>query len=129
MDKPMFNQYNKEEIKKLLDDKTKLVYVDTGMEEVVARYEDLPDVIVGINEKLGSTNLKVYDFDNPSTTPILTTIGYFLDRCDRKVRDDIIDRLVELQTSDIPLKDYKLINEDMLDDVRDSLEQDEEMER
>lgn len=129
MDKPLFNQYNEEEIKKLLDDKTKLVYVDTGMEEVVARYEDLPDVIVGINEKLGSTNLKVYDFDNPSTTPILTTIGYFLDRCDRKVRDDIIDRLVELQTSDAPLKDYKLINEDMLDDVRDSLEQDEEMER
>lgn len=127
MDKPMFNQYNEEEIKKLLESKTKLVYVDTGMEEVVARYEDLPDVIVGINEKLGSTNLKVSNY--PSNVPILTTSGYFLDRCDRKVRDDIIDRLVELQTSDTPLKDYKLINEDMLDDVRDSLEQDEEMER
>lgn len=129
MDKPLFNQYTKEEIKKLLKDKTKLVYVDTGVDEVVARYEDLPDVIVDINEKLGSTNLKVYDFDNPSTTPILTTIGYYLDRCDKKVRDDIIDRLLELHTTDIPLKDYKLINEDMLDNVRDSIEQDEEMER
>lgn len=120
--------YNKEEIKKLLEDKTRLVYIDTSIDGIVAKYEDLPDIIVDINEKFGSTNLKVSDY--PSNVPILTTIGYFLDRCDRKVRDDIIDRLVELQTSDdAKIKAYKVINENMLDNVIDSLEQDEEMER
>jgi len=129
MKESLLKQYNEEEIKELLENNTKLVYIDTGMEEIVARYKDLPDVIVDINNKLGSTNLKVYDYSNPSSNPILTTIGFFLDRCDRKVREDIIDRLVELQTLDAQVKDYKVINEDMLDDVRNSLKQNDEMER
>ena len=118
--------YNKQEIKKLLNDKTRLVYIDTGIEEVVAKYEDLPDIIVDINEKMGSTNLKVSDY--PSAVPILTTIGYFLDKCDSNVRKDIIDRLVGLQLGEIEIKDYKVIDEDMLDDVRITMEQ-KEMDR
>lgn len=84
----ILNQYNEEEIKQLLNSDEKLVYIDNGSEEFVARYEDLPDIIVDVNEKLGHTeNLKVYDFKNPLLdTPILTTTGYFLDRCDHNVR-------------------------------------------
>ncbi len=105
------------------------VFIDNGSEEIVARYEDLPDIIVDVNEKLGHTeNLKVYDFDNPNIDkPILTTIGFFLDKCDPDVRKDIIDRLVDLQTGVEKVKDYKVIDEDMLDDVMNEL--DEEMER
>ncbi len=122
--------YNEEEIKKLLKDKVKMVYVDTGYEEVVARYEDLPDVIVDINERFGSTDLKVYDFDKPDMdNPLLNTIGYFLDRCKPDVRKDIIDRLVGLQMGEIDIKDYKLIDEYTLDDVRKELETDKELER
>ena len=78
----ILKQYNEEEIKQLLNDKVKMVYIDNGSEEFVARYEDLPDIIVDVNEKLGHTvNLKVYDFENPLLDkPIITTIGYFLDR-------------------------------------------------
>ena len=126
----LLNLYNEDEIKQLLNDKVKMVYIDNGSEEFVARYEDLPDIIVDVNEKLGHTeNLKVYDFDNLILDePILTTIGYFLDKCDPKVRVDIIDRLVGLQQGEIEIKDYKVIDEDMLDDVRIAMEQ-EEMER
>lgn len=126
----LLNLYNEDEIKQLLNDKVKLVYIDNGSEEFVARYEDLPDIIVDVNEKLGHTeNLKVYDFDNLILDePILTTIGYFLDKCDPNVRADIIDRLVGLQQGEIEIKDYKVIDEDMLDDVRIAMEQ-EEMER
>ena len=122
--------YNEDEIKQLLNDKVKMVYIDNGSEEFVARYEDLPDIIVDVNEKLGHTeNLKVYDFDNLILNePILTTIGYFLDKCDPNVRADIIDRLIGLQQGEIEIKDYKVIDEDMLDDVRIAMEQ-EEMER
>lgn len=126
----LLNLYNEDEIKQLLNDKVKLVYIDNGSEEFVARYEDLPDIIVDVNEKLGHTeNLKVYDFDNLILDePILTTIGYFLDKCDPNVRADIIDRLIGLQQGEIEVKDYKVIDEDMLDDVRIAMEQ-EEMER
>ena len=126
----LLNLYNEDEIKQILNDKVKLVYIDNGSEEFVARYEDLPDIIVDVNEKLGHTeNLKVYDFDNLILDePILTTIGYFLDKCDPNVRTDIIDRLIGLQQGEIEVKDYKVIDEDMLDDVRIDMEQ-EEMER
>ena len=125
----ILKQYNEEEIKQLLNSNERLVYIDNGSEEFVARYEDLPDIIVDINEKMGHTeNLKVYDFENPNMDkPLLTTIGYFLDRCDPDVRKDIIDRLMGLQLGEIEVKDYKVIDEDMLDNVRSSIE--EEMER
>ena len=126
----ILKQYNEEEIKQLLNDKVKMVYIDNGSEEFVARYEDLPDIIVDVNEKLGhNENLKVYDFENPiAYKPILTTIGYFLDKCDPDVRKDIIDRLNNLQQGIEEIKDYKVIDEDMLDDVRYELE-DNDMER
>ena len=123
----ILKQYNEEEIKQLLNDNVKMVYIDNGSEEFVARYEDLPDIIVDVNEKLGHTeNLKVYDFENPLLDkPILTTMGYFLDKCGPNVRKDIIDRLAGLQQGEIEVKDYKVIDEDMLDDVRIAMEQEE----
>ena len=125
----LLKQYNEEEIKQLLNSDVKLVYIDNGSEEIVARYEDLPDIIVDINDKLGSTDLKVYSFDNPLIdNPILTTFGPFLNKCDPNVRQDIIDRLAGLQMGDLEVKEYKVIDEDMLDDVRSAMEQDE-MER
>ncbi len=122
----LLKQYNEEEIKHLLNSDVKLVYIDNGSEEIVARYDDLPDIIVDINDKLGSTDLKVYSFDNPLIdNPILTTFGPFLNKCDPNVRQDIIDRLSGLQMGDLEVKEYKVIDEDMLDDVRIAMEQDE----
>ena len=73
----ILKMYNEEEIKQLLNSNERLVYIDDGTDEIVARYEDLPDIIVDVNEKLGHTeNLKVYDFDNQLLDkPILTTLG------------------------------------------------------
>lgn len=120
--------YNKDEIKQLLNSNERLVFIDNGSEEIVAKYDDLPDVIVDVNEKLGHTeNLRVYDFKQPNLEkPLLTTIGYFLDKCDPEVRADIIDRLIALQQGEVEVKDYKVINEDMLDEIENEFE---EMER
>lgn len=125
----ILKQYNEEEVKQLLNSNERLVYIDNGSEEFVARYEDLPDIIVDVNEKLGHTeNLKVYDFENPDMEkPLLTTIGYFLDKCDPEVRKDIIDRLVDLQTGVKQVKDYKVIDEDLLNEIETDIE--DEMER
>jgi len=125
----ILKQYNEQEVKQLLNSNERLVYIDNGSEEFVAKYEDLPDILVDVNEKLGHTeNLKVYDFENPDMgKPLLTTIGYFLDKCDPEVRKDIIDRLVDLQTGVKQVKDYKVIDEDLLNEIETDIE--DEMER
>ena len=123
----LLNQYNKDEIQEILTSNERLVYVDTGNEEIVSKYNDLPDIIVDINDKIGSTNLTVMEFDNPSKI-LLTTFGPFLNKCDPDVRKDIIDRLNKLRQGIEEVKDYKVIDEDMLDDVRYQFK-DNDMER
>ena len=115
--------YSVEEVMKILKDKEKLLYVDDGCDEVVIKFEDLPDVIVDINTKSGMTDLKIYDYQNPSMTPLSTTMGIFLDKCNPDLREKIIDRLVKLQQGEIEVKDYKMIDEYILEEARDKLEQ------
>ena len=128
MNQNQIKMYNEEEVKEILQSDERLVYVDNGSEEVVIKYEDLADIIVDINDKFGSTDLKVYDYKEPDMdNPLLTTFGPYLNKCDPNVRKDIIDRLIDLQTGNEDIKDYKVIDEDMLDDVLRKL--DDEMER
>ena len=115
--------YSVEEVMKILKDKEKLLYVDDGCDEVVIKFEDLPDVIVDINTKSGMTDLKIYDYQNPSMTPLATTMGIFLDKCNADLREKIIDRLIKLQQGEIEVKDYKMIDEYILEEARDKLEQ------
>ena len=121
---PDFKFYEVDEIIKLLKSKERLVYVDDGIEEAVIKYKDLPDFIVDYNEKCGSKDIMVYDFENPNMDkPLLDTFGVFLNRCDPKVREDIIERLVLLQTGEIEVKDYKIIDEDSLNMANEKIEQ------
>ena len=118
--------YSSDEIMDLLKEETRLVYVDLGNEEVVARYEDIPDIITDINyNKKGPTDISVYDFKSPEDGPILTTFGPYLNTCNPDVRKDIIDRLNDLLMGEVNEKEYKIINEDMLEEVKDKLEQSE----
>ena len=130
MNQGILKQYDLKETINLLKGKEKLVYIDNGTEEFVARYKDLPHIIVDVNQKLGHTqNLKVYDFKNPEwDNPLLTTIGYFLDKCRANVRKDIFSELVDLQLGELEVRDYKIIDEDTLEDARNIMELDE-MER
>ena len=128
MNQNQIKMYNEEEVKEILQSDERLVYVDNGSEEVIIKYEDLADIIIDINDKFGSTDLKVYDYKEPDMdNPLLTTFGPYLNKCDPNVRKDIIDRLIDLQTGNEDIKDYKVIDEDMLDDVLREL--DDEMER
>ena len=118
-----FKFYEVDEIIKLLKNKEKLVYVDDGIDEAVIRYKDLPDFIVDYNEKCGSKDIKVYDYENPNMDkPLLDTFGIFLNKCDSKVREDIINRLVMLQIGEAEIKDYKIIDEYTLDMANEKIE-------
>ena len=130
MKKKKPHEYNREETEKIFSNRERLVYVDTTTDEIIIKYDDIPDVIVDISNKLKhNVKMKIYDFEEPDLeNPLVTTIGYFLDKCNRDVRDDIMERLVQLQLNEIEVKDYKVINKDILEEVRNSLLK-EEMER
>ncbi|MBR1936747.1 MAG: hypothetical protein IJ842_03530 [Bacilli bacterium] len=122
MYKDTFEFCTKGEIKNLLLSGEKLVYADNGIDEFVVRYNDLPDFIVDMSRSMGNRcELKVYKYPAESMTPILTTIGEFLDRCDHDVRADIIDRLVAVQT-EVDTKSYRIINEYDLEVVKEDID-------
>ena len=115
--------YSKDDIYFLLNHDTQLVYMTSGEEEFVIEYSNIPDAIIDINNRLGSTDLNVYDYDEPFKL-LLSTKGEFLDWCDSDVRKDIIDRLIKLQTNEEEISDYKIISNDDLNKVRDIIYQD-----
>ena len=112
--------YTQDEIKELLDKKERLVFVKTRDEEVIARYEDIPDVITDFFNKFVYTNMEFYDYE--TAEEILTTFGPFLHKCKPEVREDIIGRLEKLQKHEIEVKDYKIVHEEDMATYINSLE-------
>ena len=117
--------YTQDEIKKLLESKERLVFVSTKTDEVIARYEDIPDIIIDFFNKFVHTDMKILDFE--TTGILLTTFGPFLNKCRAEVREDIIERLEKLQKHEIEVKDYKVISEEDMATYINSLEGVKEM--
>ena len=115
--------YDENEVRKIIESKEKYVYVDDGMTEVIIKKEDIPDYIVYINRECGLTDLKMFDSDGQQ---ILNTLGGFLDKCNPIIREEIIDRLVNLQTGEEKLKEVKTIDEYMWEKLTNEIEEDEE---
>ena len=115
--------YDENEVRKIIESKEKYVYVDDGMTEVIIKKEDIPDYIVYINRECGITDLKMFDSDGQQ---ILNTLGEFLDKCNPIIREEIIDRLVNIQTGEEELKEVKTIDEYMWEKLTNEIEEDEE---
>ena len=112
--------YTQDEIKKLLESKERLVFVSTKTDEVIARYKDIPDIIIDFFNKFVHTDMKILDFETTET--LLTTFGPFLNKCKPEVREDIIERLEKLQKHEIKVKDYKVISEEDMATYINSIE-------
>ena len=92
----------------------RLVFVDNGIDEFIAKFIDLPDIIVDLNRRFGIQDLKVFNFIEPEEKPIITTNGMYLNKISSQDRQTIIERLVKLQEYQEEIKDYKVIDEQKL---------------
>ena len=92
----------------------RLVFVDNGIDEFITRFIDLPDIIVDLNRRFGSQDLKVFNFIEPEEKPIITTNCMYLNKISSEDRQAIIERLVKLQEYQEKIKDYKVIDEQEL---------------
>lgn len=114
--------YTEEEIKSLIRKKAELFYVDDGIDEAIIKLEDIPDFIVDYNRNLEMRDLKFFRVGKGRFEPDITTIGEFLDRIDPILRKRIINRLVALQTNEVEIKKYKIIDENLYSKVKNELE-------
>ena len=103
--------YTNEEIEKLRNEiqTERLVFIDDGIDEVIGRFKDLPNIIVDLNRKFGSKDLKIRNFIEPEDEPIIETFGMFLHKISPEDREEIIEELNKLQQYDKEISDYKLI--------------------
>lgn len=92
----------------------RLVFVDNGIDEFIAKFIDLPDIIVDLNRRFGNQDLKVFNFIEPEEKPIITTNGMYLNKISSEDRQAIIERLIKLQEYQEEIKDYKVIDEQEL---------------
>ena len=119
--------YSVKEIKDLLTNNERLVFVDDGIDEVLCKYSEMPDLITFIADfhakNFQNRQIKVWDYDGPSSydKPMLTTIGGFLNKCDPTVREDILPHLIDLQQGEIE-PEFKIIDEYALNEALEQLE-------
>ena len=103
--------YTNEEIEKLINEiqTERLVFIDDGIDEVIGRFKDLPNIIVDLNRKFGSKDLKIRNFIEPEDEPIIETFGMFLHKISPEDWEEIIEEFNKLQQYDKEISDYKLI--------------------
>lgn len=121
--------YNETEIRDIIKNNENLYFADSGIDEVIVKFDDIPDFIVDINRKQGLVDLKFYKMENDVYEPDITTMGEFLDKVKPEIREKIIDRLVKLQMGEIEPKEYKLIDENEFEDIKIKMEQEVSQEK
>lgn len=121
--------YTEDEIKELIETNEELYYVDDGVDEAIIRFEDIPDFIVDYNRNLEVRDLKFYRVGKDVYEPDITTYGEFLNTIKEDLRERMIDRLVALQTNEVSIKKYKIIDEDLYSKVEANLEEEKEQKK
>lgn len=112
-----YKQYNKKEMIKIIQE-NKTVYVETskGNHYIINR-KDIADFIILEAEKAGH-RIEIYVYLPNQEEPAITTCGWFLNKCNPEIREEIINRLVMLQTTSIRPRKVKVFNTNILNKLR-----------
>ena len=115
-----YKKYTKEEMIDIAKSKG-FYFVETSNDDYfeIAK-DDLADFIIQETERCGhNVEISVYT-PYKEDEPVLTTYGWFLDRIKPKLREEIIDRLVELQTGEKEPNDVKVFDNEIFMHIIDS---------
>lgn len=116
-----YNKYSKKEFLKILDEDG-ILFVETSLgNRCIIKKSDIADFIMLESDKTGHT--ADMSFFMPGISgPVITTFGCFLNKANPVFREEIIDRLVLLQTTDTKPKNVKVFDTDIFFDMVDNNE-------
>lgn len=126
MDTIKYEKYTKNELLKILK-KDGILFVRTNLgDKYIIKKNDLPDFIILEAQRTGHT-AKISFFMPGIAGAVITTYGWFLDRANPLLREEIIDRLVLLQTTDKEPKKVKVFDTDIFFNMLDNNEIDNDI--
>lgn len=113
MDNKEYKKYTKEEMIDIAKNKG-FYFIETSNEDYFEiSKDDLADFIILEAERCGhSVDIAVYT-PYREDEPVLTTYGSFLNKIKPKLREEIIDRLVRLQTNQEEPREVKVFDNEM----------------
>ena len=116
-----YKKYSKKEFLKILDEDG-ILFVETSLgNRCIIKKSDIADFIMLESTKTGHT--ADMSFFMPGISgPVITTFGCFLNKANPVFREEIIDRLVLLQTTDIEPKNIKVFDTDTFFNMVDNNE-------
>lgn len=119
MDNIKYKKYTKKQLLEILK-KEAIVFAHTNLgDKYIIKKSDLADFIILETEKNGHS-IEMSFFMPGINGAVITTFGWFLNRANSALREEIIDRLVLLQTTDKKPKKVKVFDthifNKMLDD-------------
>lgn len=112
MGKMEYKTYTKTQMIEIIK-KEGFLFVETNLgDNYIIRLKDLADFIILEAQRTG--HVAEMSFYMPGVDgPVITTFGWFLNKANPLLREEIIKRLVTLQTTDKKPKNIKIFNTDI----------------
>ena len=113
-----YELYTREEMSGIAKKEGFLFVITSNNDKYEIRKSDVADFIVVEAERCyQDVDIEMYVPNPDIQEPFVSTYGYFLNRINQKFREEIIKRLVELQTTDIKPKKVKVFDNDIFHEM------------
>ena len=113
-----YELYTREEMSEIAKKEGFLFVITSNNDKYEIRKSDVADFIVLEAERCyQDVDIEMYVPNPDIQEPFASTYGYFLNRINQKFREEIIKRLVELQTTDIKPKKVKVFDNDIFHEM------------
>lgn len=113
-----YELYTREEMSEIAKKEGFLFVITSNNDKYEIRKSDVADFIVLEAERCyQDVDIEMYVPNPDIQEPFASTYGYFLNRINQKFREEIIKRLVELQTTDTKPNKVKVFDNDIFNEM------------
>lgn len=107
-----YKTYTKKRMLKIIETEG-FAFVDNNFgDHFIIRIKDIPDFIILETIRMGH-QVKLDMYIPGIDEPVLTTMGWFLNKTNPLLREEIINKLIVLQTTDTKPKNVKIFDNDI----------------